>query len=118
MVASIAISRWAKIKRKLINKYGHACMVCGHEIVVECDHIIPRAYGGEDKLNNAVLLCANCHHIKNRVYPQLRIYDKPPMYWPKSRQEEIEGIKRFVEDFEQGRIGIDGLAEAFDLIDY
>lgn len=37
-----------------------ACAICGHD-GEEIHHIIPKSEGGNDTLNNLVLLCHSCH---------------------------------------------------------
>lgn len=48
-------------KISLIRKFGHKCMVCGYNILVEAHHILPGVEGGKMTLSNGCLLCPNHH---------------------------------------------------------
>jgi AraC-like DNA-binding protein len=48
-------------KISLIRKFGHKCMVCGYNILVEAHHILPKVDGGKTTLSNGCLLCPNHH---------------------------------------------------------
>lgn len=47
--------------RKVFARDGHKCTVCGSTHALEVDHIIPRAKGGSDTLENLRLLCRSCN---------------------------------------------------------
>ncbi|MBI2410837.1 MAG: HNH endonuclease [Candidatus Kerfeldbacteria bacterium] len=58
-----------QIKRKLMKKHG-GCLACGggtmggrsrHDAPIELHHMIPRSYGGNDEVTNALLVCRSCH---------------------------------------------------------
>lgn len=54
------------VKQCLIGLAGTRCMCCGRDVGSEITwhHLKPRYAGGQDTLENASLLCANCHtHI-------------------------------------------------------
>jgi len=48
-------------KRALVERFGHKCMVCDYNIIVEAHHIIPKNEGGKTSVDNGVLLCPNHH---------------------------------------------------------
>jgi len=48
-------------KRALIERFGHKCMVCGYQTIVEAHHILPLHDGGKTSIDNGVLLCPNHH---------------------------------------------------------
>lgn len=57
------------LKEKLHRRIG-GCLACGggvttrpsrHDAPIELHHIIPRQYGGDDLVTNALLVCRNCH---------------------------------------------------------
>ena len=47
-------------------RYGGKCYVCGFDEVVEVHHIIPKAVGGNDVIENLILLCPNHHALADR----------------------------------------------------
>ena len=54
------------VKQQMIQLAGTRCMCCGRDAGSEITwhHLKPRYAGGKDTLNNASLLCSNCHvHI-------------------------------------------------------
>ena len=54
------------VKQCLIAIAGTRCMCCGRDVGSEITwhHLKPRYAGGQDTIENASLLCANCHaHI-------------------------------------------------------
>ncbi|MGK2382442.1 HNH endonuclease [Gordonia tangerina] len=58
--------QWRKIRRRLIAE-DNRCALCGadgREVLLEADHIVPVAQGGDDSLGNARLLCQPCHRPK------------------------------------------------------
>lgn len=67
----------AKNKRHLYGEQGGNCMGCaGHFELrhLEVDHIIPRAKGGTDHLENLQLLCSHCNRVKgDRGMEYLRV---------------------------------------------
>lgn len=63
-------SRTYFIKHKKINlttkdlkKVGHKmiCVCCGTDKQLTFDHIIPKALGGDDKVENGQILCFDCN---------------------------------------------------------
>jgi len=53
---------------KLINAVGHKCenIICKNKHPLSVHHIVQRAEEGENKLNNLIVLCRNCHHHADR----------------------------------------------------
>lgn len=43
---------------------GRRCFYCGAKKPLQIDHIIPRAKGGSDDIENLQLLCARCNRVK------------------------------------------------------
>lgn len=53
------------LKSKLMARDGSKCSMCGEFLTNEnicINHIIPRAIGGTDSIDNLNLLCLNCKH--------------------------------------------------------
>ena len=88
------VSEWAQVKQHMIHKHGYHCEVCDYTLAIECDHIVPKAQGGNNTEDNAILLCPNCHHLKNKVWPQFRSHNSP---MPHTRGELIKGIHQYIE---------------------
>lgn len=55
--------RWRKQKRRALVRDNFTCQRCGHNMFhnLTVHHIIPRAAGGLDNLNNLETLCRHCH---------------------------------------------------------
>ena len=51
---------WRKISRQVVAR-DRACVRCGGTHYLNAHHVIPRAQGGPDTLENLVTLCASCH---------------------------------------------------------
>jgi 5-methylcytosine-specific restriction endonuclease McrA len=47
--------------RRVWNRDMHKCTNCGSDHALQVDHIIPRAKGGQDTLENLRLLCRSCN---------------------------------------------------------
>lgn len=70
------MSRWSSKSRKWVEKirpvvldlFDYMCVQCGSGEDLTVDHIIPRALGGEDKLDNLRVLCRSCNSRKGSNY--------------------------------------------------
>jgi hypothetical protein len=51
----------AETLRRVWNRDMHKCTNCGSDHALQVDHVIPRAKGGQDTLENLRLLCRNCN---------------------------------------------------------
>lgn len=73
-------TQWRKLRKVVIVRDAGTCQNCGMP-GTHVDHIVPRALGGDDSLNNLQLLCANCNLRKGA-----RFFDTPktPMTPPGS----------------------------------
>ena len=57
------------IRRKLLEKYDHACAACGVKddvVPLELAHLVPTYAGGESSEDNLTILCPNCHRTFDR----------------------------------------------------
>jgi len=64
------IQRNPKLVGKLKELYGNKCQICQFTFeketgqnYSECHHIIPLGEEGEDTIDNAIIVCANCHRM-------------------------------------------------------
>ncbi len=62
--------RWAK--RHLINQHGAICQVLGNHPIdkmhdITLDHVVPKAHGGSDLLDNLQLACYKHNHEKDSM---------------------------------------------------
>lgn len=59
----------AALRKKLLEKYDHACVACGVKddvVPLELAHLVPIASGGESSEDNLTILCPNCHRTFDR----------------------------------------------------
>lgn len=54
---------WAAIRLQVLQRDLHICQHCGGE-ATEVDHVIPKAAGGKDDLDNLVAACKPCNSRK------------------------------------------------------
>jgi CRISPR-associated endonuclease Csn1 len=57
------------VKHTLLSMYGNTCLYCGNPISwenSELDHIVPRADGGVNRLENLAVVCLPCNRAKSR----------------------------------------------------
>lgn len=56
---------------KILNRSNIGCAICGwNESTCDIHHIIERKNGGNDEINNLIIVCPNCHRIihNNKTY--------------------------------------------------
>lgn len=51
---------WLRLRPQIIKAKGNKCIYCG-KIATEYHHIVPRHMGGDNRLQNIVPLCYECH---------------------------------------------------------
>jgi 5-methylcytosine-specific restriction endonuclease McrA len=88
------------VRDQLLVEARHRCTICS-EKCFEIHHIIERAEGGSDELENLIVLCPNCHqHRYHRsgefTREQLRLYKQKL-----KEQNEIE--RRVLQNLEEIR---------------
>lgn len=62
-----AISRLklpAAVRREVMDRDEHSCVVCGSEGPLHIDHVHPVSRGGGDEVENLQVLCARCNVSK------------------------------------------------------
>lgn len=61
--------RWRRLRELVLARDGKLCQVClaGNKLTPAhgVDHIIPRARGGKDELENLRAICKDCHDRKS-----------------------------------------------------
>jgi len=58
---------WMLARRQCLQRDNYQCRSCGDVVYgkkAHADHIIPKAQGGSDLLENLQTLCATCHQLK------------------------------------------------------
>jgi 5-methylcytosine-specific restriction endonuclease McrA len=61
---------WAAIREaKLANSHCRACFVTSMSESLELHHLVPRAMGGDDVVDNLVPLCQDCHAAVTARHP-------------------------------------------------
>ncbi|CAB4194196.1 HNHc domain containing protein [uncultured Caudovirales phage] len=61
-------SAWIKIAKRIRERDGYTCMICGMD-GNSVDHIVPRSAGGGDDDWNLQTLCVSCNSAKgNRFF--------------------------------------------------
>lgn len=62
---------WRKLRLQAMRRDHWLCQPCQAKGRVtpatECDHVIPKANGGTDTLNNVQGICAPCHKAKTEL---------------------------------------------------
>src|SRR5437868_15110445 len=55
----------ATLRQAVFTKYRNSCYVCNFSLIpaLRIHHAAPVSLGGQDTLENLVLLCANCHTL-------------------------------------------------------
>lgn len=52
------------IRNVCLERDGYLCVLCGSDFMIEIDHVIELADGGDNSLENAQTLCRPCHRDK------------------------------------------------------
>lgn len=78
------------------------CFVCGEDRPnsLEEHHIVPRRYGGSDRKENLVTLCASCHSAIEKLYDD-SFYSRLGVETEKTAGVYIEEINN-VDEFDDG----------------
>lgn len=68
---------WQSVRRRVLDRDGHACRFCGttddehrqeHDAGLHVHHIIPEADGGEDEPENLITVCCRCHRTLEETH--------------------------------------------------
>ena len=55
---------WRRLRRKCFRRDGYICQRCDNKFKAEelnAHHLMPRAVGGADEIQNLISLCSPCH---------------------------------------------------------
>jgi 5-methylcytosine-specific restriction protein A len=63
-------AKWRKVRKAALHRDLHLCQVCRKDNRLreakEVDHIINKADGGDDSLENLQAICTPCHKLKTQ----------------------------------------------------
>ena len=57
---------WEKLRKEVMYRDKGRCQVC-YDKATQVDHIVPKAFGGNDSLTNLRAICKSCHDKKTRL---------------------------------------------------
>ena len=59
-----------EVREYLLEKHKRKCAYCGaKDTAFEVEHIIPKALGGTNQINNLTLACRDCNAKKGKLHP-------------------------------------------------
>jgi 5-methylcytosine-specific restriction protein A len=64
--------RWQRLREQVLARDGGRCQLCGQP-AQQVDHIVPRADGGSDALDNLRAVCGRCHRVVTRNWRRRRV---------------------------------------------
>lgn len=82
------------LRFKVFNRDGFTCQYCGKhppEVVLECDHVIPKSKGGQDTEDNLLTACFACNRGKSSTpidSPIPTVIDRAALLAEKRKQLE------------------------------
>lgn len=56
-----------KVKKEILERDGYRCYCCEAETNLVVHHILPRAFGGNNKKDNLITLCNSCNLSKDMI---------------------------------------------------
>ncbi|MFN6486838.1 MULTISPECIES: HNH endonuclease [unclassified Nostoc] len=68
------------IRRKVIERDGKKCLLCGAESQLTMQHIVPYSRGGETTIRNLVTLCNDCNQ-RCGIELLIELYDLAGLYY-------------------------------------
>lgn len=61
---------WRRLRDAVLKRDEHLCQPCkaagGLTLATQVDHIVPKARGGTDAMENLQGICAACHAVKSQ----------------------------------------------------
>lgn len=73
---------WDKTRQIVLARYNFECAVCGSDERLTVDHIVPKARGGTDELDNLRVLCLKCNAKKGDRLDKKESGFVNPRYFP------------------------------------
>jgi len=65
-VSYVQPGNWKTTKRRILERDGHTCYMCGGPAVT-ADHVVNVAAGGTHDDDNLAAICAVCHEVKSKA---------------------------------------------------
>jgi len=56
-------AEWEALRKRVLERDGYVCAYCGRE-ATEADHVVAKARGGKDAMENLVAACKDCNGRK------------------------------------------------------
>ena len=84
-------NEWRKLRPQIIKQLGDKCIYCGKK-ATNYHHIVPKHMGGDNRIQNIVPLCAECHkkaHSKRSGKKQTE-WGRKPLPKPANFNEVID----------------------------
>ena len=100
-----------KTRFEVFKRDSFKCQYCGCDapnVILECDHIIPVAEGGENDLLNLVTSCRDCNRGKGKT----RLTDKSEMVKQKARLNVLNEQREQLEMMTEWRMELMKLQDA------
>lgn len=63
-----------EVREYLLQRHNHTCAYCdglSKDQILNIEHIIPRAKGGTNRINNLVIACRTCNEDKGAIHPKI-----------------------------------------------
>lgn len=80
----LGTQRWKRTRRVIRSRDGDKCRICEASGAVQrmyTHHIVPRAQGGTDHVDNLMLVCQSCHGRLEREAQQAVVKPKSVAPW-------------------------------------
>jgi len=96
---------WTTQRRKTLRRDNFQCQICGDTLTsphtkLQVHHIIPRAEGGTDELDNLVTLCDLCHAVCHwHMGPAWCGLFKLPLEQQEEAKKVLEEVRKEFQEF-------------------
>lgn len=92
---------WATLRRLVLDRDGHRCVLCNRADRLEVHHRVYAPY--EENLNDLVTLCCSCHSAHHVRFPAPRKVGFSAE--ERTAAEEVDGSREPGDDYEEPPIG-------------